>query len=84
MQDAASYFVSLSRATNWKQGAKIIMQAMEPVIQDMGIEMEVAFALRGVRKEAKRMEIMTNLKTLKDDERKPQLSCGLIKSSLHL
>lgn len=67
MQDAASYFVSLS-ATNRKQGAKIIMQAMETVIQDM--VMEVEFAFRGVRKEAKRVEIMTILKTLKDDERK--------------
>ncbi|KAG8967984.1 hypothetical protein FRC05_001694 [Tulasnella sp. 425] len=68
MQDAASYFVSLSGATNRKQGARIIMQAMETVIQDM--VMEVEFAFRGVRKEAKRVEIMTILKTLKDDERK--------------
>ncbi|KAG9019931.1 hypothetical protein FS837_008754, partial [Tulasnella sp. UAMH 9824] len=68
MQDAASYYISLTGSANRKQAAKIIMQAMETVIQDM--VMEVEFGFRGVRKEAKRSEIMTILKTLKDDERK--------------
>lgn len=67
MQDAASYFISLTGPANRKQAAKIIMQAMETVIQDM--VMEVEFGFRGVRKAAKRVEIMTILKTLKDDER---------------
>ncbi|KIO29815.1 hypothetical protein M407DRAFT_21066 [Tulasnella calospora MUT 4182] len=72
MQDAASYFIGLTGAANRKQGAKIIMQAMETVIQDM--VMEVEFGFKGVRKEAKRVEIMTILKTLKDDERKAAIT----------
>ncbi|KAG9018130.1 hypothetical protein FRB90_012151 [Tulasnella sp. 427] len=68
VQDAASYLIGLTGVAHRKQGAKIILESMETMIQDM--VMEVEFAFRGVRREVKRAEIMTILRTLKDDERK--------------